>query len=469
MNSKYARLFKNTGILAISNFSSKILVFFLVPLYTSILSTEEYGVYDLLVSTIELLFPILTVNIVDSVMRFSMEKDAKHTKIFSNAIRLVVFGVFFVGILLFLNRILNLFDDIYGLEHLVLLYYFFYVTNQLLIQFAKGLEKIKELGVSGVVSVIVTILANILFLIVFQWGFVGFFVASILGFASAVVYLSITLKVWKYIDISFDNALLKQMIAYSLPLMFSVIGWWVNSSANKYIVAFVCGAAANGILSVALKLPTILSTLQNIFIQAWQVSAIKEYNNEKTNAFYAETFVLLNALMCIGCSGLILLTRPLASFLFTNDFYQAWKYVPYLLISAVFNAAAGYVGPILAAKKDSKAMMRSAFYGAGVNIICNIALVQFIGVQGAAISMLLAGYVSYLVRKKAAGQLVVSKDYKLVMISWIGLVLQATAEIWVSSYVVSIIFVLLMLCIYHKYIRLIVDSILSLYKKLFKV
>lgn len=55
MNSKYKYLIKNTGILAISNFSSKLLVFFLVPIYTSVLSTAEYGTYDLAMSTVLLL------------------------------------------------------------------------------------------------------------------------------------------------------------------------------------------------------------------------------------------------------------------------------------------------------------------------------------------------------------------------------------------------------------------------------
>lgn len=70
MNSKYKYLIKNTGILAISNFSSKLLVFFLVPIYTSVLSTAEYGTYDLAMSTVLLLYPVLTVNIVDGVMQF---------------------------------------------------------------------------------------------------------------------------------------------------------------------------------------------------------------------------------------------------------------------------------------------------------------------------------------------------------------------------------------------------------------
>ena len=70
MNKQYAELVKNTGILTIANFSSKILGFLLVPFYTSILSTEEYGITDLIFSTVQLIVPIFTMNVSDAVLRF---------------------------------------------------------------------------------------------------------------------------------------------------------------------------------------------------------------------------------------------------------------------------------------------------------------------------------------------------------------------------------------------------------------
>ena len=87
--SKSSYLIKNMGILTISNFSSKILVFLLVPLYTSVLSTKEYGTYDLAVSTATLLYPILTLNIVDAVMRFLMDKESDKKAIASIGLKYV--------------------------------------------------------------------------------------------------------------------------------------------------------------------------------------------------------------------------------------------------------------------------------------------------------------------------------------------------------------------------------------------
>ena len=461
MNSKYKYLIKNTGILAISNFSSILLVFFLVPIYTSVLSTAEYGTYDLAMSTVLLLYPVLTVNIVDGVMRFSMEKGADHTKIISIALRFIFVGMFIMTVLLYINRTFHVWNDLYGVEQFILFYYIFYVLNQLMIQFSKGLERIKDMGVAGVIGTIVTILSNVLFLLVWKLGLPGFFSASILGQAIPAVYLAVRVKIWKYIGTVIDKTLQKEMLLYAVPLMMTTIGWWVNTASDKYVVTFICGVAANGLLSIAYKIPTILNTLQGIFIQAWQVSAIKEYGSEEAKRFYRETFLYLNALMCVGCAGLIWLTRPIAHILFAKDFYQAWVFVPFLLVSSMLNAASGYIGPILAAKKDSKSMAIAAFGGAGVNVVLNIALVYLMGIQGATIATVIASYIIYIIRKRATGDAVVSAKYKWIMTSWVVLCIQAACEVWIHNYLITGLLFVVMLFIYRK-------SILSVGRKLLK-
>ena len=95
--------------------------------------------------------------------------------------------------------------------------------------------------------------------------------------------------------------------------------------------------------------------------------------------------------------------RPIAHILFAKDFYQAWVFVPFLLVSSMLNAASGYIGPILAAKKDSKSMAIAAFGGAGVNVVLNIALVYLMGIQGATIATVIASYIIYIIRKRATG------------------------------------------------------------------
>ena len=73
-------LIKNTAILAIGNIATKLISFFLVPLYTNILTTEQYGIIDLLYTVCTVAYPIITLNISEAVLRFSMDKDANNNK-----------------------------------------------------------------------------------------------------------------------------------------------------------------------------------------------------------------------------------------------------------------------------------------------------------------------------------------------------------------------------------------------------
>ena len=76
-------LMKNTVIFAIGNLGSRIINFFLVPLYTNLLSTEEYGVVDYIYTIGMLGVPIITLNISEAIMRFCLDKDADKYKIMS--------------------------------------------------------------------------------------------------------------------------------------------------------------------------------------------------------------------------------------------------------------------------------------------------------------------------------------------------------------------------------------------------
>ena len=91
--SKY--LLKNTAIFALGSIGTKVISFFLVPLYTNILSTSEYGVVDLVTTICTVLAPILILNINEAIMRFSLDENANTTEIMSVGIMLL--GMSFIG------------------------------------------------------------------------------------------------------------------------------------------------------------------------------------------------------------------------------------------------------------------------------------------------------------------------------------------------------------------------------------
>ena len=205
------------------------------------------------------------------------------------------------------------------------------------------------------------------------------------------------------------------------------------------------GVGANGLLSVAYKIPQIINTLQGIFIQAWQISAIKEYGENDTAEFYGRTFSYITLIMCATCSLLILLTKPIGHLLYQKDFFPAWQYVPFLLVSCVLNSASSFLGPILAAKKDSKSMAMSAVYGASTNLILNIVLVYLIGIQGATIATAISSLIIYEYRKRAVGHNIRIKQYNTVLLTWVLLWLQAVLEIYTPFWWIELLLMFIML------------------------
>lgn len=433
-----------------------------MPLYTSVLSTTEYGTYDFIISTVGLLYPILTLNIADAVMRFTMDETYSSKKVISVGIKYV--SISFIIMTMFILCGLHVMKIRNRLLIFFLLYYISYVLNQFLIQLAKGLERVQDMAIAGVISTLTTLTFNILFLLVFKWGLNGFFIANILSQAMSVLYFLIRMRVWQYIDFKRqDNVLIKEMLLYCTPLIATTLGWWINNTLDKYAVTFICGMAANGLLSVSYKIPSILNTVQGIFIQAWQISAIKEYGEKDTARFYGNTFSFVNLMMCAVCAGLILLTRPLATILYAKGFYSAWQYVPFLLISSVFNCASGLLGPVLSAKKDTKIMMWSAIIGGGVNAVFNIGLTYLIGIQGATIATIISSLVIYAVRRYGVGTDIVIEDrYYL---TWILLVIQAGVEVMIESWIIELILCMVMVGFNFKNIATATKSVKNVMKR----
>ena len=116
--------------------------------------------------------------------------------------------------------------------------------------------------------------------------------------------------------------------------------------------------------------------------------------------------------MVVACYIIIATDRIMAKFLYANEFYVAWKYVPFLTIAIVFGALSGYVGGFFTAVKDSKKFATSTILGAVLNVILNFISVPIIGTLGAAISTAASYIVVWAVR------IIQSREYIKIKINW---------------------------------------------------
>lgn len=442
--------------LTVGQFGTKLLSFFLVPLYTSVLTSAEYGTYDLYSATVSLFVPILTLNIADSTTIFLLDKANSKQGIISISLKYYFCSLVIFAAAICLNlafKFLPLFN-----EYPVFLFLMFAVNGlvNLLLCYARGLDRIKDVSVSGVLCSAVMIALNIVFLIPLHLGLKGYYIATIYGSLVQILYLCVSMKIFGFIKFKRqDKSLKKEMLGYSCPMILNTVSWWINSVSDRYMVTAFCGVVANGIYSVAYKIPSILTMFQSIFSQAWTLSAVQDFDSEDKSGFFSRMYSLYNVCMVLLCSVLILADKFIAHILYAKDFYEAWRYVPFLLVSVVFGSLSGYLGGIFSAVKDSRSFASSTVAGAVLNIGLNFFLIRLWGALGAAVATM-ASYVLVwamrLYKAKKIMRLEVSLlrdcvSYVLLVFQCVAMLFSGSFRVW--SYVANVA-VLVLLCVFYR-------------------
>ena len=397
-NSKYGDLSKNTLLFTINSFGSKLITFLLVPLYTNVLSTNDYGTADLMTSTAQLLIPLLTLNIQDAVLRFSLDKTKDPKKIISVGCTINSISMCLLGITLFLLSYFRILS--FGKEYIIFLFFSFAfggIQNSLQM-YMKAVDNVKVLVYSGLASTLFSCVSHILLLLVFKFGILGYLISNLVGHFVAIFIMFFFGKIYRDVRFTTDTKLIKEMFVYSAPLAINSVAWWINTASDKYIITFFCGAAINGIYSVAYKIPTILSTFQTIFYNAWSVSAITEFDKDDKDGFIGNIYSLYMCVSTIGCSLILIFNKFLASMLYAKDFYDAWRSVPFLLLGVAFNGIALFEGCLFTAVKKTKEVSRTTIVGAIVNTIANFILIPLFASSGAAFATMIGYLTVWIVR-----------------------------------------------------------------------
>ena len=409
---RYRKLASDTILMTIGNFSSKVLVFFMLPIYTYVLSTDEYGIADLFLTTVNLLVPILTISITEATFRFAFDENIDQNKNISNSIFCICGSVIILIPITFVLSIWNTSFCDYAVFFILL--YLFNALNTCLNNYARGTNHIKIFVESSFVYTLLLISLNIVFLTVIKIGLQGYLLAMILAYAGSAIFIFILLKGWKIIRIKYlDIILFRQMIRFSIPMIFSTTAWWAMNSIDKYMLIEWYGIETSGLYGAAQKLPTILSVLSNIFVQAWQISAISAHGEKDSNEFYTNVYKVYEVGLFVVAAGIILLTKPLALIMFQKDYFSAYVFVPVLLLSGVYSCLSSFLQSPFVAEKRSGALLKTTLVALIFNIIGNIVFLNYMGPIGATYATMVGFGITWAMR------LFMSRHFVKIKINWI--------------------------------------------------
>lgn len=414
LNSRIKRLAVNSALFAVNAFATKLISFVLVPLYTSHLTAAEYGLTDMSLTVISLVSPLATLSIVEAAVRLMIadKKNADEYAAISFTVTLLSIVVVCV-----LSPVLEL-PIFGGLGEHKGEFVLAYSASAFLSYFgevARGAGQIRIIPVCATVSSLITL--GITWLFMGKTGDpigVYFAAVSIGPLAASLLYLvfgrfvqrigrgyaALVRKPGRRTD------LLQDMLSYSLPLVPNSLFWWIGTSISRFFITGILGIAASGLYAAASKIPNLLNTVYSIFLQAWQLSAFDEQDEEERARFFGSVFRCLQAVIVSMCSLLSLCAPFLASLLIKGESFASWPLIGIMLLSSFGNILSSFYGTVFTATMNTSCIMSTTIRGSICCIVLTPVLTIPFGLMGACIASTITQFVVFFARVSRAHELV---------------------------------------------------------------
>lgn len=391
MQGKEKQLIKNTIIVGVGKVCTQFISFFLLPLYTSLLSAEEYGVVDLLNTYVSLLIPIFFFQTDQAVFRFLIDArnraeermDIITNCAFATMAQIVVYMLFCVTVGSFLKNEYMLFLAV----NVVLA-----MGANLLLQISRGLGDNMTYSVGSLICGAGTVILNVIFIAFLRMGAVGMLTATILGNLMCILYVFFRKQIYSYIDVRKRSwPMVKALWKYSLPLVPNQMSWWIVNTSDRLIINWALGIASNGIYSVANKFSAMVITVFNIFNLTWTESAALHVKDGDNETFFTKIFNSTLRLFISLSFGVIAFMPFVFKFLITGEGYaSSYRQIPILMLSTIFNIIVSLLGSVYVALKKTGEVAKTSILSAVINVTVNVVLINRIGLYAASISTLVS-------------------------------------------------------------------------------
>lgn len=394
--SKYKKLATNSAVFAIANFGGSILRFIIVPFYTYYLTRSEYGTVDMITTTVSLILPLFSLAINEGTLRYALKKDIDNSKVMVSSIFVLLVSSTVFAFSYLICEMLRVPYDLWTYFYVLLIIQGIY---NIILNYTRGIGKTVVYAIAGITNTIILVLTNVFLIAYLRLGILGYMLSLIFSFFIPMVFLFYKTKNTFRIRLSeIDFTLLKQMMKYSIPLIPTAMMWWIINASDRYVITWFLGISATGMYAVAHKIPSIINMLYSIFQQAWQISAVEEGDAEGRENFYSDIYSIFCCMLFIAASLIIGVEKYVISIVVANEYIEAWKYVPFLVIGAVFSSFAGFLGINYTVAEKTFPFLITSAVSAVVNLILSILLTPIFGMQGTSVSTVIGFALLWFIR-----------------------------------------------------------------------
>lgn len=379
---KIRRFLETALVFLAGNMLSKLISFFLLPLYTSQIAPDQYGAYDLVMSFINLVAPIAFLQIWDGMFRFAFDykEDRDKKTVISNTWLVMLMGiVVYFAIFCGLNAFYK-----FAYFGYVLLYGFAYALHYVYTFAVRVFLKNKLFVFSGLVNTLCTALLNIVLIVGFGWDIKAIYVAATVGSVLQMLIIEWKVGVIRHFRPSkTDKKMIKAMIKFSVPLCIATISYWLLSGFTKVSITENLGAAENGMYAVANRFASMITLVVSVVQFAWNESAYMMADDKNRTASYRVCIELMMKAVCFGTAILCLAVKVIFPWFVDAQYGAAVWLIPSTLIGVGANALAGFYGTLFMTEKKTGFILVSTLIAAGVNVALTGIAARKFGLMGA--------------------------------------------------------------------------------------
>lgn len=407
--------FKTSLIFFAGTILSKVVSFFMIPLYTKFIDADVMGTFDLFLTYTYAIIPILFVEIWSAIIRFLYDSGDKN---YRNKVISSQFKVFKISLLVgtIISLLLNYLFKIEGIFYVSVISLASAITY--IYQFsARGFRDNYGFAISGIINTIVLSTCNYILITNYDLGINALVLSYLLGSLAQVSFLEYRIRlIYRIFRTEPDTLIAKEMIKYSIPLGINSLSFWLLTSSNKVIVNYILGASANGIYAISQKFSGLVAFLTMGLNFSWQDIAFSRKNKDD-GEFYSKAINYFALFLTIGGVMLILISKYVAPRIIHPNYSRSIELIPYGILATLASAVSTFMGNIFAALKKTKNMLVSTFISSFINIVLTYLLVMKIGIQGANIALLISFVINILIRTYLLTKFIkVKLDYRLIIL-----------------------------------------------------
>lgn len=383
----------NSVIYSCSGILQKCFSFFLLPLYTAYLTTEDYGINSIATSFIQTMSFVVAFSLFSSIMRFyvDLKDNPEKLKRFYGTISCFVFisGIFFTVLFTIFRNILSdyIFSGVnfYPVIIVCLLALVFNCQQMIFDNIMRSQQKALKSSICSMTFFLGSVVLNVYFVVYCKYGVLGTLLASLIGYIVYTAYFWIEMSIKKTICICLDFELLKDALKYSIPIMPHNLSTTIALFISKILIGGKASLAGLGIYSVASQFGNIADTIQCYVDNAygpWLYEKLhaKEIDFKKSIRQIVNLLIAVIGLFFLGIS---LFAHDYIVLFVDKSYSQAWIYVPMIVsVFAIKTAYYFYVEILFYYKEASKKLFISTLSSSIVNIFLSAIMIPIFGVVG---------------------------------------------------------------------------------------